>query len=158
MGYKYGQGSSYSGYGKSKKGKKKFPDPLIIALQMLIVSGLLNILNSFFFEFSWIFVYPLQILIYIITGYRAGAAYFATHKHLPYKAKPKAVQDGAVAGLTLSILGWLVTLIVAFITGFFTIGITWFSGTVSLLICGPGDVIAGLFLGALGAKICEWRR
>lgn len=134
---------------------RAMPAPLKAAVIMLIPFLLVQFIGARLFIVPLIGYYLVNVALYLINGYLAGGFYFSAHRKLHPFAKTEVVKDGAAAGLTLSIVGWIVYALLALL---FNLGhISLGAGVIglNLIICGPLDVIAGLLLGASGAKLYE---
>lgn len=144
---------------RNQRNKQVMHPSLKAALIIFIPLALLPILNAFVFKTYAIYLYPVQLILYLFSGILA-AKFFADSLH---HTKPKNLRDsfikhGAIAGLTLGIISLIFTIIFSIVLKLTSYGISWF-GNLTLVICVPADVIIAMFIGALGAKIYEglWR-
>lgn len=102
----------------------------------------------------------IQLFLYAFCGYTAGKWYYETIRRLYPRGKPaESLRKGAAAGIALGALLTVILAILALIAGVAVVGLPFLAGGAVMFCWVPFDILAGLFLGALGGKISTniWR-
>lgn len=96
----------------------------------------------------------LQLVLYFFCGYSAGNEYYVQNKLIYPKGRPnEQLRSGAAAGITLGILLTVILVILLLIAGTAVVGLPFAAGGTVMVFWAPFDILAGLFLGALGGKV-----
>ncbi len=134
-------------------------DPALRAtLIFLGPSALIRILSALL-GYAWVGGL-IQLFLYIFCGYTAGKWYYETIRRIYPQGRPtESLRKGAAAGIALGILLTVILVILIMIAGVTVASLPFLAEGAVLLCWVPFDILAGLFLGALGGKISAkiWR-
>jgi hypothetical protein len=121
------------------------PPSLRAAMLMWTFVGIIAIINTFTAGTSLIFFFPVQLLLYAITG--ALAARFALNEGYPRDRVPTV---GAQAGF----FAWILPALVYLLLSLFGISIgVGLLGIAAWIVCGPIDLAVQVVMGAIGASL-----
>lgn len=138
---------------RRKKNIFRMDPALRAALILLFPSVLIRIITAYL-GVSWLGMF-LQLIIYLVCGYMAAAAYYESIRKMYPRGRPaESVRSGAKSGITLGILLSVLLVIIMVIVGWLVpISLLGFAGGVTFVFLVPVDILGGLFLGALGGKM-----
>jgi hypothetical protein len=152
-------GGMYGNAIRNTPRKQGMHPALKAALIMIIPIILVQVLNAFVFNILSIYLYPIQLICYLVGGILA-ARFFADSLHFvrPRNLRDQPVKNGAIAGLTLGIVNLAFQILFMVVLNLVSFGLSIF-GSVTYVICAPLDILLALLLGALGGKLFDnsWR-